>query len=277
MFSKTLPAAIAFLLGGQVALASPVTTITSNTVTTSVVGTAANSDADSITPTTIPSGAGVDSSLVGEKMKASAKVNYSANAGQTVLATDMSFRRSPEGGRASYAYVNAVLQFSVSEDTSFSLSGLLKVIDDLDGSGKPEAGRVEFRVKLFDLAQLTSSDWLGPAYASSYLVNSNDYTEDVSNQQFSLGSLSGSLLAGHDYAFRFMAGIQDYPGADFQHLDNVDTGAAADGQITLTIGSRATTQDPGAGDSLPEPGALSLVMLAGGLGLAASRRRRATR
>ena len=74
------------------------------------------------------------------------------------------------------------------------------------------------------------------------------------------GSLTGTLLAGHQYEFYFEDFIQAFPQTDF--------GATATGCITLSIGG-ATGGGACGVAAVPEPGSLALAGLAlAGLGLA---------
>lgn len=148
---------------------------------------------------------------------------WTTDGSQTVLSIGMEHDRTGEAyvSHSSFAYtssedpwdgVGLPLTFKVSEDTTYSLSGTYKVTDVGD------EGR-----DVFQFARLHDNT------ASVNLYNSSQSSTNVHNQQFDLGGagLTGTLLAGHEYAWSFRASIA--PGGG-------DLGASAEGNFTLTIG-----------------------------------------
>jgi hypothetical protein len=138
----------------------------------------------------------------------------------------------------------------VNTDTTYSLSGMFSATD----VGSP--GRVYSNVLLYDQGAGTMlfQDWndsYSTANESFILGVAGD--GDVSN--FTIGSLTGNLLAGHNYRLFFKDFIQAYPTAD--------QGASATGCVTLAIGG--ATGGGSCGTSVPAPAPLALF----GLGLLA--------
>ncbi|XOV89945.1 MAG: hypothetical protein ACFHX7_08660 [Pseudomonadota bacterium] len=143
------------------------------------------------------------------------------------------------------------LRFTVSQDTSYSISGALQV-DDVGSV----AGRVYAYVTLRDL---TANQWLFIDRSESIVttdelfvvgaLNDGDYFNNT------YGNLSGLLLSGHAYQFGFHYWLQSDQGAN--------SGASATGCVTLALGGATGAGSCGPAIAVPAPGALALF----GLGL----------
>jgi hypothetical protein len=163
---------------------------------------------------------------------------------------DFNFDQTRTGAFNSYAQAHeSSLYFTVNADTTYSLSGMFSATD----VGSP--GRVYSEVVLQD----TASGMLFQDFSQSLYTANETFTlgvagdGDVSNT--TNGSLTGALLAGHNYRFYFNEFIQAYPSAD--------QGASATGCVTLSIGG--ATGAGSCGISVPAPAPLALF----GLGLLA--------
>jgi hypothetical protein len=137
------------------------------------------------------------------------------------------------------------LVFTVLEDTTYSLSGLYSMTGP--------ANRINTGITLFDRT------------ARVLLFRDESDSRNTANESFILGaggngdffnvlegSPTGTLLAGHQYAFTFSSFIQAF--------DRTDGGAKATGCLTLSIGGATGGGCEAA--TVPEPGSLALAGLA---------------
>lgn len=183
-------------------------------------------------------------------------INYTGDATSAVLSVDMSHSIDNTGGASTpggfdYAYTDDVyFYFTADLNTTYEISGFY----DMLGT----ATRTYTEVWLRDLTAGTtlmreheSSDFTA---SESFLVDGLG-TGDISN--YILGSLTGDLLAGHNYQFYFANYIQSYNGAE------TFTANTATGNMTLTIGTPT---------SVPEPSILALLSL-GLIGMGVVRKR----
>lgn len=149
--------------------------------------------------------------------------------------------READGG---WGLLDADIYFSVDTDVFFTASGTYTAVD-------PEGRRISLYASLQDLT------------LNSYLFESQQTSDSVMNESFTLGltegdfysefegSLSGTLLAGHQYRYLGGAFIQAFPSSP--------SGATATGSMALSFAS------------IPEPGA-GLLLGVGLIGLAARRK-----
>lgn len=178
------------------------------------------------------------------------QIDYFQQNGQTVFSNVFSGTRDGSGG--SLAGTQGEMIFSVSQDTTYLLSGWFAVHDN------GVAGAVELRGELYDM------DTSLPDYMLFWNEQSSKRTTDErlelgeqggdeAGGGILQGSLQGTLRAGHTYRYLFVANS----GANIHD----DDGASSEGQVILMIGSPT---------GLPEPGSLPLL-LAAGLALGLSR------
>jgi hypothetical protein len=180
------------------------------------------------------------------------QIDYAIAGGQTTLSNRLDQKRNGVFTSLAQAYESA-MTFTVSANTGYALTGQLKVHD------VTKAGRDYLNASLLDV---TTGALLAYSYQESVGTVDDTFTlggsgGDLGNL-FS-GSLNGMLLAGHSYIWSWNAFTQAFPDSD--------GGASATGELTLRIGDALLN------GTLPEPGSLALVLLAGGVGAAAQRRR----
>ena len=162
------------------------------------------------------------------------------------------FRMNRPGSYPNSAYfANGDLRFTTTQDTSYDLSGSIRVAD----SGGP--GRVWFTSYLRDVT------------TGQTLFDNLQFSRDTVNEEFILGleegdvysylhpgsSLNGSLQTGHEYEWYSAAFIDAYP--------DDDGGASATGVVKLAIGDVA---------AIPEPTSILVWSLLGTVGIGAYRR-----
>ncbi|MEM0926495.1 MAG: PEP-CTERM sorting domain-containing protein [Planctomycetota bacterium] len=235
-------------------------TITSNRLRNQVRDRDASSGSsyayDSYIGTSIPTDHQLDATLT-EDFYSRTHVDYSGSLTGTTLTHTNSMAR--DGGQYDYAYAyDSSLYFTANANTTYDLSGLLEVDDISDVL----AGRVVLHSYL---RNTTTGQTLFNNYQESRstideIFNLGETTGDTS---YSLsGSLTGNLVAGHQYQWYSYSLIHAYPDAD--------DGATATGFVTLSLGDGG----PNAGSVVPEPTSLAMFAI-GGLGMIARRRRRA--
>lgn len=234
-------------LASSTAAFAAVVTITSNNAQVGVYDPSAGYAGDSFSGTGIPSSQLLSASAGSYYSKN--QIDYSVSGGQTTLSNVLDQMRGGAIGGYAQGY-EAFMWFTVDADTTYTLSGAYNVRDS------STAGVVFLYSYLYDY---TTNVYLAESYQHSDSTVNESFTlgglgGDYYN--YSSGSLSGSLLAGHLYSWHWNAAMQAYPDSD--------GGASATGSVVLKIGD------------LPEPGSLALVLLAGGIGAVASSRRRRT-
>lgn len=158
---------------------------------------------------------------------------------------DITFDHVRLATSGSQGYSSGTITFSVDQDVDYVASGSYTAVDS-------EGRRIYFRAVLANVTL---------AYNE---FNSLQVSESTPNESFTLGltegdagntltgSLTGTLVAGYDYAFYYTAFIDTVPAA-------TTSGATATGSLSLSF--------------VPEPGA-GLLATTGLLGLAIARRRR---
>ena len=159
------------------------------------------------------------------------QIDYFGSGSQVTLSNKISQKRS---GRWSFAWTENSLSFTATADTTYDLSG---EYHNLDGSAA-NVSRVHFHVYLFDI---TGGGYLFRNYQQSEATHDQSFVlgnTDADARNLLVGSRLGSLTSGRQYRLYFEAFTQS--------KDEIDSGAAASGHVTLKIGGGASTPDSGA-------------------------------
>lgn len=220
------------------AMAIPVS-VTSNyiAVITSDENGSPSGDGSSFTGTSIP---------VNQTLTASAgnshnttNINYSGDASSAIFSVDMSSSIDNTNGTGfDYALTyEHTLVLTADANTTFSISGF----NDMTG-----LAAIYMDVTFYDLTD------------NAQLFRENEFSLATTDELFSLngvadgdnfnnisGSLTGNLIAGHDYRFYFSSYIQDYMN-DYDgsggYVRNI--AAIAESNVTLSIGTSASVSEP---------------------------------
>ena len=251
---QLLALVLAFVLGGSLAQAVPINVTVNDTRTEALdndLSPAPIYASDTWVETTVPSSASLSASI--GNTTSTAQVGMVGSTGGFAYSVDMAHaidnRGSTLGFSADIAETVALsLSFTALQDTIYDFSGFYSA----SGTG----GYTVFsQVVLLDL---TSPTTLFEDLNRSTFANGSGLEVELFNlgvagdgnvQNLTLGSLSGSLIAGHDYRFAYEAFIQ---AADFSNFPNaaITNGfATATGQYTLAIGDL----------TVPEPSTLLLI------------------
>ncbi len=173
----------------------------------------------------------------------SVQVDFNASGDDATISNGFSMNRS--GVNGDWARGNSQIYFTVSTDTAYSVEGYIN-----QNGGSSEA-YIELGSHLYDF---TVPQWLFTSSNYSFISPTEITT-------VTLGSQTGTLLAGHNYGW-FTSEI-----TDTNYYD--DDGGEASGNITMTLGAGVTSS----GSSVPEPASLAMWGL-GAIGMAFARCRR---
>lgn len=238
--------ALATLVAVLVAHPATGLTVTLNRVGVSTVETWAHDGSvktsDDKFPTTIPD---VDLGTTTSGPASSSSIWNLSDGGFNIT-----FDHSRGSALGSYGFTDAYIYFSVDEDVDYAISGNYSAVDP-DGS------------RLLLWTRLSS----GAAFAETHLISRQEsrstvdesFTVGLSEGDFRnerIGSLTGTLVADHDYFLRVTSLLNVFP------IANATGGATASGSVSLTF--------------VPEPSSASLIVL-GLVALAVRRRRAAAR
>jgi hypothetical protein len=176
----------------------------------------------------IPTHVGV--SAGSEISSSTSEIEWFSAGGQTVLAYDLDHQRG--GELFSTAMTEHTLRFTASATAPFELSGGYNVSD----VSAVQSGFIHLFANLLDI---TGGAYLFENSQTSINTHDEHFTLGETggdNFNFLFGSLTGTLIAGHMYEFSFNGRTVASP--------DQDTGAAATGNITFTIGVRASGAAP---------------------------------
>lgn len=117
--------------------------------------------------------------------------------------------------------------FSVDQDVDYTASGSYSAVD-------PEGRRIYYEAFLFDHTLLSSAFFSRQVSRSTLneSFNLGGSAGDFENQ--SSGTLTGTILSGHEYSFQYQVWVDAYPTAS-------PSGATASGNLSLTFVPEPTT------------------------------------
>jgi hypothetical protein len=240
----------------QSGFATPITVLSNSTVArawdSDVIP---SSQQDTFSATAVPS----SENLTASRGSSSSTADASMTGSDSSFEYDISIQHAIDNstGKAGPDYaetVVSVLNFLASENATYTLSGLYEVGGASALEASVESYLYDLTASSFLFLDTTRSRNLSGS-ASFHLgdVGDGNYMNDTN------GSLTGNLLAGHQYYFSLNARIINRSSSGY----NSASGAAS-GRYALEVGSATA----------PEPGVLGLLG-ASLLGLGLTRRRRA--
>ena len=172
---------------------------------------------------------------------------YASNDSETMYTLsnagfDITFDHSRTGALGNYAQSLGSIEFSVDQNVDYVASGSYSTVD-------PDGGHNTFRGWLYDITDVSD---IFKDYQTSYGIVDESFT--LGDGFGYTGSLTGTLIAGHEYLFQHDASIGAAP-------TSLPSGATASGSISLSF------------TPAPEPGTGLLVMvgLLGFVGVGRSR------
>jgi hypothetical protein len=204
--------------------------ITYNSTYTKTNDGSGSSDFDYFAGMTVPTSTTLTASAGGNSSNTT--IDWSTSGGQTTLFFDMEHLRT--GTQGSYSRTSGYLYFTATADATYALSGDYQVDDD----SADDSGIVVQGAYLYDQ---TANESLFKGYQDSRSTHDEQFTLGGMDGDYyysldSGSSLTGNLIAGHQYLFDFGAIIHAYPTAD--------SGASAEGNFTLTITDNSAVPEP---------------------------------
>jgi hypothetical protein len=196
-------------------------TITSNAMTAYAYDGTSGGNGANFNGTSIPSSTSLNAS--DGPSSSQNYIDWTTNGSQTILSWDMEHKRIGQLNSTAETYEGG-LYFSSDADTTYDLSGYYVVTDAATSS----SGWVGQIVQLYDF---TANIYLFANHQDSRSTHDESFTlgglsGDYSNSL--AGSLTGNLLAGHNYQLYFDIRTLAIPDGD--------AGASALGNLTLKIG-----------------------------------------
>ena len=224
--SRLLGAVCACAVGivtSHATFASPVT-VTNNFVEAKALD--ASLSTDSSLPTTIP----YTDTLTAMQGNSSniTNINYSGDASSVTFTYDFTHSIDSTVGDTNlidFARTqNISLRFTANSNSTYSIDGFYA----MSGTGEP---KTSFNVALRDLT--TSTTLLDDFTESQNSANASFILGVIGDGDFGdsiIGSLTGNLVAGHNYQFIMSAYIQ-------ANVNNTTAAASASGEVNLNIGA----------------------------------------
>lgn len=173
------------------------------------------------------------------------QISYTGSGNQVTLLNEFSQER--DGQMDSFSVSLGKVRFTAVANSTFSLSGIYSA------SHVTTASHLYLRA---DFTDLTTSQWVNSEQTSEYTLNESFILGGGGGDSANvfIGSLTGSLIAGHNYEFSYAATTHALFGAD--------GGATASGFVRLDIGGGAPSNAvPDSGTTLALLG-LTLASLA---------------
>jgi len=235
---------ITLCLLAQGAAAVPITVLTNSTA---VWAYDAGLQTDSFGGVIVPS----SDSLAATRGSASSTADVAMTGSDTSFAYDISMLHSIDATSTATEYartVVSVLNFLAVEDATYSISGLYDILSANNLEVAVEAYLWDATTSTFLFIDTTRSR--GVSAPTSFVVGD---IGDGNDQNDTSGSLTGSLIAGHQYYFNINAGIINRTSAGY-----VVASGNASGAYTLDVASMSAPPPPPP-TSVPEPGMLSLL------------------
>lgn len=240
---RILPALLALAVSCAATVVASAVTLTSNNVVVSVDSTA-GAGSSTFNGTSIPTSHLLDATVGAYYSRT--RVDYTGSGDNVTLMSTLNQKRSGDFLDISRG-LNSALYFTVAANSSYTLSGAYSAVD------VTTAGSLSFASFLYDLT--TSSYLFENAQGSKNTLNESFVLGGTGGDtlNFLVGSLTGSLIAGHNYVW--------YSDAITNAAPDADGGATTTGFFRLDIAGDAPPAVPDGGATLALLG-LSVAALA---------------